>query len=1555
MPTGPLPPERWLHDAVWGRDAVHFQNGDEDRISIPGLYDDDDEASSVIFRIVKFHLFGEVMKHITNGDKEIDELIFARNAQEIPAAFLLSNFIYDNRRAYIISSSDLSSSPSTRIGDLALDVDEHHAFYVEIDNIPGTTLTGDPIRGFLISTGKSEELGSIINIMPMGDKMEFGFISPEPTFIISAKDPNKDLASLMQEWPEDNIEAIEDFRERSGVYGEPNDIAFQNAGYQMIDPATRQSVRAFSTRMHAGYISTAKRFDENSETAARIMSEHAADWAKIVASAIEIVTQNKSGKTAYPTGADPKLVSKALSNGTGARKAMQRLATAGYRPVTAFGDAPCEMGSASLATTPAPAPTKSAEPAPKVTSPKRDAPAERVDPRKAKREKRNGGPRKIADAPTSKAPAVDKNPVSAAPGDTDQENANPNVDVSTGSDTVASDEATGPLRTSDTDLQGAEIMRRAFRDLPKVGPDGWRSAIASAASNNASRRLRITTAPRESEEAARKRIASGIDGRIENFDEFEEFTHTSAIQTWSIDKPSTMRPPEVQILEEIDEPIAVILTEFNPDIASMIAFPGITPGSAHHESEKPEVLLVFEPDDDAISIHAVLVEGCLSGYRRLDLDLETGEVEADDAESDADDATDLADFCYAALADVIFGPVDFADAWSYEQEHELYRQKATTKPSSSPAETGLKPSSPLQQNDEAPATPKRTILPSDAVYAEWKTLSRPSVPTLLGTEESAAFTLMCSANSAARNLAATLRNADASDPVNAAALRLARAASETGSMHALESPSIPDGVTLTGLEPATGLLVIRDTAFFESVDGNLIQEGHQSPAKAVCILYHISTSGLSALALQLSDEREMTFARWVHGPLDARETDDDAFWYIRGCLYLALDGHAVEPLRTAPDTLPHMQSRVLPDPEGFRQGPRRVVAQARLQPESMSIALATIIEWFDEQIDRHGDALIADLREEGDWTIEHIGRDKANGTASLWSVTVRTTPTSPATIDIIVQTTLATGVKPRLPTLIRRIAERTPTHGPDGQLEFRPRYVNGKGAMLDLVRLLQSPERTLPVFIMTQDDQGQYTRDPQEVAAQVLGAATVVKVSAPMTYDMSDMLGQEYRTFYGAVGVFQPGFDPDGDGRRHYYRIMPDTTSDRALASAITLATAATVTRYNIDPPVRHHSTNEPSKKLTRKPLELGRRPQAKPVDEVAPTPEKAVREPLKLHPKPEAPEPAIIAEPEVNDALAASPKEESDKQASAPAPTIAEPEAETSPAEQNPEDSAEPVSSTEEQGEAQAEVEPGPIPAPAPSAPSIDPNELATLIANVVDQRLTSLGIADIGSQLGGILDHLKTMPTAALPQTEAEEEIEMLRAELRREREAQTELLEEADAERHAATIYAQTLRQALNDQRRLAYAKDAPEYPENLSGLSEWLDRNVLPNVVITSKAWRAMRKVDYRDMERLCETLKLLDTAYFDMRAGEDGAREAWETGLQDLRLQDKKQGRFGGAKQDDYQFTHEGQTYFMDKHLRGAESLYNDHTRLLRLYYTWDEDQRRVLIGHMPTHLTTKDS
>jgi hypothetical protein len=632
----------------------------------------------------------------------------------------------------------------------------------------------------------------------------------------------------------------------------------------------------------------------------------------------------------------------------------------------------------------------------------------------------------------------------------------------------------------------------------------------------------------------------------------------------------------------------------------------------------------------------------------------------------------------------------------------------------------------------------------------------------------------------------------------------------------------------------------------------------------------------------------------------------------------------------------------------------------------MAVALRTVAEWFDEQVGKHGDMLVSDLREQGDWTLEHLSDD--NGVRSLWAVSVLTPEADPHCVDIVLQTTLATGVSPRLPAIVRRIAAATPTQGPDGLLRIRPDSVRTKGEVLELIRELQSPERVLPILLMTQDERGEYLKDPSDVARQGMGALTVKTISQGMTYELTDRLGQEYRTFGGAVRLFQPGFDPDNDTASRHPRIMPDMMASRTLAGLISRATAATVTRYDIPDAVRPARPTLP--------------PVAAPVDPViSPTPTLPASTDEAAGAGEDRPDDrAGPSEPVVEDAAEHEPGHE----ASTPAETYLE--AETAAPEEAQSDetvterkkdstpSSEEISSegpvveaesavaVEQEtaiGEADAEgqmseAEKGADRQEAPVVPpvtAIDPEEIEAIVGRVLDKRIASLGLGTLREDIASLFSNFQ-------PQTadDRDAEIARLREELRIERESSVQLLDESDAARQAAVLEVDALRQALNERRRAATATSGQQYPEDLSGLGDWLDRNVLPNVVITSKAWRNMRNVDYRDMERLCETLKLLDGAYIDMRAGEEGAREAWQEGLQKLRLEDKKQTRMGrSAREGDYKFTHEGEPYVVERHLRGNESLHNDHSRLLRIYYTYDTNRARVLIGSMPRHAHTRDS
>ena len=1074
--------------------------------------------------------------------------------------------------------------------------------------------------------------------------------------------------------------------------------------------------------------------------------------------------------------------------------------------------------------------------------------------------------------------------------------------------------------------------------------------------------------PREGDEAVKKRLAVGIGERLCGMDLTQEMiadlSQRSGKEAYLLKEISTLRAIDADVPPD-DGQVRTILIEECAQIARHISFPGVEAGNGHEHAGQCRVLLRFARENNDLHVEGFAYEGCLIGYRKIVLDLEDGQVSEADVQSNIDDAEEYADKAYAALCDVVLGPVDQMDAWQWELEHERYRSKAASElEEAEPEAAEDKVIEEMQPSFDA-ITP-RAKTPVMSTFHSWNNLTQAKDYPDIDAEDIRTLALQSQDNAVAANFANMIKHEGAAPELVMRAWRryaCSIARSSEAVFGKIDSPRIRDNVDLHPIIDTEGVVVLKDTAFLDNAHSNLIPEGEAAKGRAFCIYYRIHLDGFSALVMQDNGDNNLSFASWTRGQIRPAEDESELAWYLRGALWEALRPDADSDQAAEVSLLPAMERRAAREASGFRQSSRRIIAQVRMKPASMSIALRTVSEWFDEQVERHGDNLISDTREQGDWTIEHISNDR--GVESLWSVSVLTPESDPNSVDVIVQTTLATGVKPRLPTIVRRIATATPTEGPDGLLRVRPAYVKSKGEVLELIRELQSEDRTLPILVMTQDEHGEYLKDPSEVAQQGLGALTVKTIAHNMTYELTDRLGQEYRTFGGAVRLFQPGFDPDRDTASRHPRIMLDTMAERTLSALISRATGATVTRYNIPEALR------PTRTISQAPAVPA---VVNPKIAAEPAPDKlAPEQPAKrLEAINDLPDSIKTGEGEKRaekDTFTKDPSKKSlvnitvdDGRSSVvrkenePTPArilqneTAPQDHQTSEAEIVVDDKAPEVNADA----AETEDAPAPRRDTSLSVPGLDAQQIENIFGKALDERLTALGLGTLRQDLTSLLSGISKV--GRITGDEKDEEILTLREELRIERESSVQLLDEADAERRAALLEVDSLRQALNDRRRAANNKGKQEYPDDLSGLGHWIDQNVLPNVVITSKAWRSMRNVDYRDMERLCETLKLLDGAYIDMRAGEEGAREEWQEGLQRLRLEDKKQTRMGrAARESDYQFTHEGEPWVVERHLRGNESLHNDHTRLLRIYYTYDPDRARVLICSMPRHAHTRDS
>ena len=1545
MTKGPLPPEAWLLESQWGRDIVHYANDEDERISVATELEwaciETTPQTIVTMGLVKN------AKRVSNGAREVTEKLdtYRRVGAEGLVAMGLFAYLVDGRRCYSFGPDEqrrfLDASDPV-VGDLVRGDDK--TFYASLPEPVGKTSEGHPIDGFLIVPTAPDEndpdfdeeiddRSPALLIYPMSRTYprgeDYGIY---PVHKISLADPKRPVRDCLLDWAksyESWFTSMEEgwrADETEHEYGEDK---------RFTDP---QDLDQIKTSVTAAQEQVLREMRERSDEVEKNMTGHAGEWAKLIAGILATVNDPDAvSMPRYASGAADGLVAKALTKKTGYRKAEQKLAAQGYRSIRHFerdddgqwqrpndetdADRTVETsGEKTLST------DESAE--------RKNPPQRKVDPRKKKRKART-----IIQL------------TSASDSDRAREEGRPEAKQKERDDpsTILPDTGSGERVNSGSQVlkDAEELLRRSLRDAPEPGTRNWKNAMASAFAGLIVRRVKVVTMPREGDESLRKRLSVGISDRICGLDDAQEKArqaqNRSGIQAHLLSRISTMRVIDPDIAPDDGQVRLVEISDCH-EIARHIAFPGVEPGNGHEHAGACRVLLRFLREDTELHIEGFAYEGCLIGYRKVILDMAEGHVREADTPSSTDDPEDYADMAYAALCDVILGPVDEMDAWQWEIDYERYRNRisADTEADQEGARSGnvIEDLQPSFEEISAKAT-----TPVMSTFHSWHNLTMEKDGPDIDPDDIRVLSLQSQDNAVAANFARIIRHDDAApSAIMKAWRRYACSISrcDDATFTKIDSPRIRDDVDLQPLIDTEGAVILRDTAFLDNAHDNLVPGGEAAKGRAFCVYYRIHLDGFSALVLQDDGSDSLSFATWVRGQIRGDDDESELAWYLRGALWEALRTDAPSDEGPISTLLPAMERRTMRETSAFRQGPKRVIAQVRMRPSNMAIALRTVSEWFEEQIERHGDNLIADLREQGDWTIEHSSQDR--GVESLWSVSLLTPEADPNCVDIIVQTTLATGVKPRLPTIVRRIAAATPTEGPDGLLRVRPTYVKTKGEVLELIRELQSEDRTLPILLMTQDERGEYLRDPVEISQQGLGALTVKTLAHDMTYELTDRLGQEYRTFGGAVRLFQPGFDPDRDTGSRHPRIMPDTMADRTLAALISRATGGTVTRYDIPEAVRPERTMTPAV-LTLPSEKQDHSPAPKPVEQMAPA------EPLPQEDERDEDRGASVVPIERDHTGNTREETEKPEQEKDVPPRNLPPEEAPPPAEEK----GQPPANEGQQAESGPDLGDERSPVSSDPRPAIDENVISGIVGRTIDERLAALGLNTLKQDLKAMLSE---MAFAAPAQTNDEKDklIHSLREELRIERESSVQLLDEADAERRAAVMEVDTLRQALNDRRRTANGKKQTDYPADLSGLGNWIDQNTLPNVVITTKAWRNMRNVDYRDMERLCETLKLLDGPYVDMRAGEEGAREEWQEGLQRLRLEDKKQTRMGrAAREGDYQFTHEGETWVVERHLRGNESLHNDHSRLLRIYYSWDADRARVLIGSMPRHAHTRDS
>lgn len=197
------------------------------------------------------------------------------------------------------------------------------------------------------------------------------------------------------------------------------------------------------------------------------------------------------------------------------------------------------------------------------------------------------------------------------------------------------------------------------------------------------------------------------------------------------------------------------------------------------------------------------------------------------------------------------------------------------------------------------------------------------------------------------------------------------------------------------------------------------------------------------------------------------------------------------------------------------------------------------------------------------------------------------------------------------------------------------------------------------------------------------------------------------------------------------------------------------------------------------------------------------------------------------------------------------------------------------------------------------------------------------------------------------------------KQEAEASLELAINADAERQQALS---ELRQIKASYMALQARLDAvlsespasaePTFPGGLDEIANWARSHLSGQVELHPKAIKAARDSDFKDIPLVCNALLMMRDLYVPMRRiGGIEHKNAFEKRLAELGLenttcfaQENKAKNFGGA----YFVRYQDSTRELDWHLKGSNS--REERLGFRLYYFWDAETERVVVGYLPGHL-----
>lgn len=146
-----------------------------------------------------------------------------------------------------------------------------------------------------------------------------------------------------------------------------------------------------------------------------------------------------------------------------------------------------------------------------------------------------------------------------------------------------------------------------------------------------------------------------------------------------------------------------------------------------------------------------------------------------------------------------------------------------------------------------------------------------------------------------------------------------------------------------------------------------------------------------------------------------------------------------------------------------------------------------------------------------------------------------------------------------------------------------------------------------------------------------------------------------------------------------------------------------------------------------------------------------------------------------------------------------------------------------------------------------------------------------------------------------------------------------------------------------------------PESYEEMEDWVDKYYSGKIMLLSRAKRSLKDASFSDVKLVYECLKLLGEDYVSVRRGEMPREEfdvkCAEMGIEDSpAISDNRAGELG----DTYFVEYNGDRRKLERHIKKG-NITRDPEKCMRIYYFWDDEEEKVVIGSLPQHLQIRTS